>query len=82
MTRQTHSPTLVGFDQLPDSANVRVPVVAAVTGYSVPSVWRNVKAGRLPQPRRIGPKCTAWNVGDLRRFLAALPAYGAAPKAA
>ena len=60
------------FDRLPDSANVRVSIVAAVLGYSISSVWRHAKAGTLPAPRKIGPKLTAWNVGELRAFLASL----------
>ena len=55
------------FDSLPDSAYVRLPVVAALNGVSAPTVWRWVKAGRLPMPQKLGPNTTAWNVGDLRR---------------
>ncbi len=62
--------SVAGFDQLPDSANVRAPTVAALAGCSVRSVWRLAKAGMLPAPRKIGPKLTAWRVGDIRAFLA------------
>lgn len=58
---------LAQFDELPDSANVRLPVVAALNGISAPTVWRWVKAGLIPAPRKLGPNTTAWNVGDLRR---------------
>lgn len=58
---------LAQFDDLPDSASVRLPVVAALNGISAPTVWRWVKAGRLPAPKKLGPNTTAWNVGELRR---------------
>lgn len=58
---------LAQFDQLPDSAHVRLPVVAALNGISTPTVWRWVKAGRLPAPRKAGPNTTVWSVGELRR---------------
>jgi|HubBroStandDraft_1064217.scaffolds.fasta_scaffold17613_4 predicted DNA-binding transcriptional regulator AlpA len=54
------------FDDLPDSAGVCVHTVAAVTGYSVPSVWRLSREGRLPKPRRISSNTTRWIVGEVR----------------
>lgn len=61
------------FDALPDSAYVRLPVVAALRGISHMTVWRWSRCGRLPAPRKIGPKVTAWNVGELRRAQEAAP---------
>ena len=63
---------LVNFDSLPDSANVRQPVVQALYACSAASVWRGVKAGRIPKPRKLSPRTTCWNVGELRQALAAL----------
>lgn len=62
---------LAQFDQLPDSAHVRLPVVAALRGISPPTVWRWVRTGRLPAPVKLGPNTTGWNVGELRRLMAA-----------
>ena len=62
---------LRNFDQLPDSANVRLPVVRALYACSSATVWRRVKAGVIPQPKKFGEKLTAWNVGELRRSLSA-----------
>ena len=59
------------FDSLPDSASVRLPVVAALVGCSTATVWRMVKRGTLPAPRKLLERVTAWNVGDLRKALAA-----------
>lgn len=56
------------FDQLPGSANVRLPVVAALFAISPATVWRWTKAGRLPTPSRIAG-VTVWNVAALRQFL-------------
>lgn len=57
------------FDQLPDSANVRQPVVEALFGCSSSTVWRGVKAGRIPKPRKLSDRVTGWNVGELRHTL-------------
>jgi predicted DNA-binding transcriptional regulator AlpA len=62
---------LKNFDSLPDSANVRAPVVAALFGVSVATVWRKAKDGKLPAPRRISDRVTVWNVGELRAALIA-----------
>ena len=62
---------LKNFDSLPDSASVRQPVVQALFACSSASVWRGVKAGRIPKPRKLSPRTTCWNVGELRETLAA-----------
>ena len=54
------------FDSLPDSAHVRLPVVAALKGCSPATVWRMVKRGYLPAPHKLSERITAWNVGELR----------------
>ena len=64
---------LQNFDDLPDSAYVRLPVVQALFACSSASAWRGVKAGRIPVPKKLSPNITAWNVGELR---AALNAHG------
>ena len=62
---------LKNFDLLPDSANVRQPVVQGLFGCSSATVWRNVKKGIIPAPKKLSERVTAWNVGDLRKALAA-----------
>jgi predicted DNA-binding transcriptional regulator AlpA len=59
--------SLAQFDDLPDSAHVRLPIVAALYGVSTPTIWRWSKAGSIPSAKKIGPNTTAWNVGELRR---------------
>ncbi len=65
------SDSLKNFDSLPDSANVRLPVVTALKACSAATVWRMVKRGDLPAPRKLSERITAWNVGELRKALAA-----------
>lgn len=58
------------FDALPDTANVRLPIVRVLVGCSPATVWRMVHRGDLPAPRKLTKQITAWNVGELRKFLA------------
>jgi predicted DNA-binding transcriptional regulator AlpA len=64
------SDALKFFDSLPDSASVRLPVVAALKACSSATIWRMVKRGDLPAPRKLSQRITAWNVGELRKSLA------------
>ena len=57
------------FDSLPDSAHVRLPVVAGLFAVSKATIWRRVRAGTLPAPKKLGV-ATCWQVRDLRRALA------------
>lgn len=71
----SHNPTspipaaLRHFDDLPDSAFVRLPVVAGLLDVSEGSVWRYARQGIIPSPEKLGPRTTAWNVGKLRDAL-------------
>jgi predicted DNA-binding transcriptional regulator AlpA len=75
MTQQTTTSAihdaLKNFDSLPDSANVRQPVVKALFGCSDATVWRMVKRGSIPTPRKLSERVTTWNVGALRKALSA-----------
>jgi predicted DNA-binding transcriptional regulator AlpA len=61
---------LKNFDSLPDSANVRQPVVEGLYDVSAATIWRMVKRGTLPAPRKLSSRVTVWNVGELREALA------------
>lgn len=67
-------PSLHNFDNLPDSANVRLPVLKGLCDCSASTVWRLVRAGKLPKPRKLSERVTAWNVGELRQTLKAITA--------
>jgi len=63
---------LASFDSLPDAAFVRVKTVAGLFSVTPVCIWNWARAGRIPAPTRLGPQVTAWNVGELRKALAAL----------
>ncbi|SEN42971.1 helix-turn-helix transcriptional regulator [Nitrosomonas marina] len=58
---------LKNFDDLPDSAQVRLPVLTGLYGCSPATIWRCVKAGIIPQPEKLTPRTSSWNVGKLRK---------------
>jgi predicted DNA-binding transcriptional regulator AlpA len=62
---------LANLDLMPNTAFVRLPVVAMAYGYSKATVWRNVKKGTMPKPVKISERCTAWNVGLIKADLLA-----------
>ena len=62
---------LAQFDNLPDSAYIRLPIIARLYGVSKASIWRGVKNGNIPKPSKLSERCTAWNVGQVRAALAA-----------
>jgi len=71
--RKTECRATVGessnFDSLPNSAHVRLPMLEQLYGCSSASIWRHVKTGLIPAPRKFGARITAWNVGELRAAL-------------
>lgn len=63
------SDALRQFDQLPDSANVRRPVVRALFGWSDTTLHRRIQDGTLPAPSKMSPRIATWNVGKIRAVL-------------
>ena len=66
MSNLKQTDSLYNFDKLPDSAYVRLPVVTNLYAISATSVWRNVKSGHIPKPKKLTSRTTVWNVGELR----------------
>ena len=64
-------PVLRDFDQLPDSAYIRLPVMIGLFGLSAASIWRGVKNQSIPTPVKLTERTTAWNVRLVREALAA-----------
>jgi predicted DNA-binding transcriptional regulator AlpA len=62
---------LAQFDNLPDSANIRLPVMKGLYGVSAATIWRGVKNQSIPSPVKLSERCTCWNVGLVRAALAA-----------
>lgn len=46
-------------------------VTAIVTGLSIPTLYRKVKAQDFPAPVKLGTRCTRWRSDDVRDWLAA-----------
>ena len=61
-------PALRDFDQLPNSQQVRLPVVKALLGVSSATVWRMIKANQL-KAHKLTKRTTSFNVGELRALL-------------
>ena len=61
---------LANFDQLPDSAYVRLPVMIGLFGISAASIWRGVKNQSIPKPIKLTERTTAWSVRLVRQALA------------
>lgn len=68
------------FDALPDSAFIREaqlvpspkrPGVPVPLPFSAPTLWRKVKAGTFCKPYKLSERVTAFNVGEVRAWLAA-----------
>ena len=56
------------FQDLPDCARVRQPVVELLHGISSATLWRRVKSGHLPKPRLDG-RVASWSAGEVRTSL-------------
>ena len=65
----TINPALRDFDNLPDSAMVRLPTVIAVYGCSKATIYRLVKNKRL-NTYKLSERCTTFSVKELREALA------------
>ncbi len=61
---------LANFDQLPDSAYIRLPVMKGLYGVSSASIWRAVKNHKIPSPVKLTERTTAWSVKLVRADLA------------
>lgn len=62
-------PGLADFDQLPDSAYVRLPVVLGVLGIGRTTFYRWIEDGIAPAPVKFTPGCARWSVGAIRRLI-------------
>ncbi len=51
--------------------------VVAATGRSATSLWRDVKAGTFPAPRKIGPGRIGWLASEVQGWLDTLPVAAA-----
>jgi len=54
------------INSMPDEAAIDIVVLCALKGRSPASIWRDVKAGRIPAPFKAGPRSTRWRLGEVR----------------
>lgn len=63
------------LNTLPESVHaemrLRLPAVLALVGFSRSKLFMEVKAGRFPQPERLGKRCSRWRMADVLAYLAA-----------
>lgn len=59
---------LKNFDDFPDATRVRLPVVRLLYGASSATIWRRVRDGKIPAPRKDG-SITYWLAGEVRAAL-------------
>jgi prophage regulatory protein len=52
---------------------------ASFLGISKPTLYRYIRAGHIPAPRRIGPNAVGWTRADLEAWVDELPATDAEP---
>lgn len=50
------------------------PPIPAIIPVSKSTWWAGVKAGRFPQPTKLGPRTTAWQVEKIRKLVEDLDA--------
>ena len=52
---------------------LRLRDVLAITGRSRSSIYRDMEAGRFPEPVRLSPNAVAWREDDVQAWIDALP---------
>jgi predicted DNA-binding transcriptional regulator AlpA len=55
---------------LPREGFARLSNVIRILGIKKTTLWNWVKTGYFPKPVKLGPRTTAWRVGDVRDFIA------------
>ena len=50
------------------------PPIPAIIPISASNWWRGCRDGRYPKPVKLGPRCTAWRVEDIRALIASTSA--------
>jgi len=63
---------------LPETGFLRLSQILGDPAKGIPPIipvkkscwWQGVKAGRYPQPVKLGPRVTAWRVEDIRALIA------------
>lgn len=56
---------------LPDTGFLRLPEVLRYFPVSRSTWWAGVRAGRFPQAVKLGERCTAWRIEEIRELIKA-----------
>jgi predicted DNA-binding transcriptional regulator AlpA len=77
MTQQATSinSALREADQLPNSAQIRLPTLTGLLGISNATVWRMVKAGKI-KAYKLTERTTTFNMGEVRELINAQKVEG------
>jgi predicted DNA-binding transcriptional regulator AlpA len=54
---------------LPATGFLRLPDVLRYYPVSRSTWWAGIRAGRYPQPVKLGERCTAWRAEDIRALI-------------
>jgi prophage regulatory protein len=63
---------LIAQTQLPADGFVRLSSIIGPGGpipVSKSTWWKGIQQGRFPKPVKLGPRVTAWRVGDIRALI-------------
>lgn len=54
---------------LPETGFLRLPQVLSLFPVCRSTWWAGVRTGRYPKPVKLGERCTAWRVEDVRALI-------------
>lgn len=57
---------------LPETGFVRLPSILAIFPISRSGLYNKVRAGEFPEPTKLGPRTSVWDVSAVREALAKL----------
>ena len=57
------------YHEMPPNGLVGFPALAALTGLSRTTIWRKIRSGELPPPRKLD-RSLRWSKAELDAFLA------------
>lgn len=63
--------------KLPETGYVRLSTILQIIPVGKTTWWNGVKAGRFPQPIKLGARITAWRAEDIHSCIARLGNTGA-----
>ena len=54
---------------LPSQGFIRLAIILSLIPISKSAWWEGCRAGRIPQPVKLGPRTTSWRVEDIRDLI-------------